>query len=187
MRWPCVRAVGRRLRGERGTTVTELLVAMSIMGVVMAALATLFVTGVNAEVNANVRFRAQAQTRSALDLFRRDVRSACNATVTSTSVVLMAPDTTQKTTYPCTVTKATWCTVASGSTFVLNRQAGSGSCTSSSFRRADKLVSGAIFSLTTATNVLPKIGIDLTTTATQGPTTKTYRLVAAIALRSAAR
>lgn len=164
---------------------TELLVVMVIMGITITAVATLFVSGSNAEVQLNQRFQAQTEARTALDTFRREIHNACAATVTATSVSLTVLDTTTSG-YPCNVASATWCTAGSGSRYGLHRAA-SGTCSASSPRRADYLTSGSIFSLTTTAGFLPRVGIDMKVNVKPTAGHLAFRLDDAIALLNARR
>lgn len=83
----------RRLHGdERGYTLMELLVVMTILGLVMGGLATIFVSGGTAELDLNRRAQAQDQARLALDRIRGDVHCA-SAAVSSASQSSMAINT----------------------------------------------------------------------------------------------
>ena len=83
----------RRLGRERGYSLVEMLIVMSIMGVVMGSLTTVFVQATNAEQDMNGRFQAQVTARLALDKMRREVHCASVATPTgsSSSVTLTLP------------------------------------------------------------------------------------------------
>ncbi|HYZ18576.1 MAG TPA: type II secretion system protein [Gaiellaceae bacterium] len=83
----------RRLRAERGYTLVELVTVMAILGVVVGALTTLFVRAMNAEVDANRRFRAQQDARVAVDRMRREIHcsSAITPTGVSTSISVTLP------------------------------------------------------------------------------------------------
>jgi prepilin-type N-terminal cleavage/methylation domain-containing protein len=82
-----------RLRRERGYSLVEMLIVLSIMGVVMGSLTAVFVQASNAEFDMNTRFQAQLTTRLALDKMRREVHCASVATPTgsSSSVTLTLP------------------------------------------------------------------------------------------------
>ena len=70
----------RRLRREeRGYTLMELLVVMTILGIVMGGITTIFVSGGTAELDLNRRFQAQQQARLALDRIRGDIHCASKA------------------------------------------------------------------------------------------------------------
>jgi prepilin-type N-terminal cleavage/methylation domain-containing protein len=83
----------RRLGRERGYSLVEMLIVMSILGVVMGSLTTVFVQASNAEFDMNARFQAQLTARLALDQMRREVHCASVATPTgsSSSVTLTLP------------------------------------------------------------------------------------------------
>ena len=170
----------RRLRDERGYSLTELLTAMSIMAIVIGTLASVFVSGSNAEVDLSSRFQAQQNGRIALDAFRRETHNSCKATQTSTANVTLwslAVDGS------CT-TQNTWCAVGSGQRFALRRKAGA-TCDASGRRYADYLTTSVIFSLPArATGQLPKVGVDLSIDIKPSATPRVYRLQDQIALRN---
>lgn len=181
--------LGNRLRGlarnERGFTLSEMVVTMAIMGVVIAAVATLFTSGTSASVDLNLRFASQSEARLALDTFRREVHNACDATVSGgTSVTLK----TLTSSYACTSNSSTWCTSGSGSRYGLYRQAGA-SCSSAGVLRADYLTGASIFTVTApaGTYKLKQVGIDLTVNQKPSISRLGYRIQDAIALRNGAR
>ena len=86
----------RRLRGESGYSLVELLTVMAILGVVLGGLTALFVGGSNAQLDMNRRFEAQQAARLALDKMRREVHCASAATTSpatgaSNHVILTLP------------------------------------------------------------------------------------------------
>jgi type II secretory pathway pseudopilin PulG len=185
-----LRGIARRLRHQGGLTLVELITSMSILLLVVGGLATLFVSGQNAENELNLRFVAQQEARLALDTFRREVHNACSATVSGGMHVTLKTNVQPGPgagSLACTVTSASWCTAGSGTSWALYRQAG-GSCSSGSgTRRASYLVSGAIFSLLTSAGQLPKVTIDMTVNRRPSVARLNYRLNDDIALRSATR
>jgi prepilin-type N-terminal cleavage/methylation domain-containing protein len=86
-----VKRLRGRLSGEAGYTLIEMLTVLAILGTVLGALVTVFVTGSNAESNLNARFQAQLQARQALDKFRREVHCASAVTYSTSSVTLTLP------------------------------------------------------------------------------------------------
>lgn len=182
------RLLRRLVRDESGFTLTELLTSVTILGIVVAGLVTLFTSGMNAEAELNRRFQAQTTARTALDGFRKEVHNACSATVSGgTTVTLKVPDGTNPLfDYPCTVTASTWCTVGSGTRFALYRATG-GTCSSSGIQRADFLTSGAIFSTISSVGRLPRIGVDMTVNVRPDDPRVAYRLDDQIALRNVRR
>ena len=83
----------RALGGERGYSLIEMLIVLSIMSVVMGALTTVFVQASNSELDMNNRFQAQQESRLALDKMRREVHCGSVATPagSSSSVTLTLP------------------------------------------------------------------------------------------------
>ena len=83
----------RALRDERGYSLIEMLIVLSIMSVVMGALTTVFVQASNSELDMNNRFQAQQESRLALDKMRREVHCGSVATPagSSSSVTLTLP------------------------------------------------------------------------------------------------
>jgi prepilin-type N-terminal cleavage/methylation domain-containing protein len=81
------RRVAGRTGGSRGYTVVELLVVMSILGIVLAALIGAWVTGYHAELDATRRYEAQQEARVAVDRMRDELHCADLLTLTSPSSV----------------------------------------------------------------------------------------------------
>ena len=83
----------RLTRSESGHTLVELLAVMIIMGIVLTALTTLFVSGAKAELETNKRFQAQSQARIAVDRLRREIHCASAISVGGggASVVVTLP------------------------------------------------------------------------------------------------
>lgn len=79
----------RRLCGERGYSLFELVAVMAILGVVMTGITTVFVNGSHAELQNNYRFQAQQTARIGLDQLRLDVRGACAANVLNSGAKLV--------------------------------------------------------------------------------------------------
>ena len=133
-----------RLRDERGYSLIELLVSMSILAAVMTSVSVLLVSATNSEVDMNRRFQAQTEARLGLDMMRREVHCAMavGPTGASASVTLTIPAT-------CPTsggnTSITWCTVANGTNrWALWRYPGA-SCSGSGKRWADYLTASSIF------------------------------------------
>ena len=103
-----LRTLFRRLRGERGTTLVELLTVMALLSIVMAAVVVLYISGVRAQANISSTFNAQTMLHVGLDKVRSDLDLACSETTwSSTSVTLSMP--------PCDGSDlVTWCTRRSG-------------------------------------------------------------------------
>lgn len=85
---PIVRALRRardRIADERGITLMELLVSMSLMLLVAGALSTVIASASRAEVRTSRSFQAQVQGRIALNKLRRELHCASAITVRSSS------------------------------------------------------------------------------------------------------
>jgi prepilin-type N-terminal cleavage/methylation domain-containing protein len=80
-RWHAAcREVGfERWRADAGFSLIELLVVMSILGIVLGGLNVMIINGSSAELTLNRRVQAQQQARAALDKIRSDVHCASAA------------------------------------------------------------------------------------------------------------
>ena len=176
-----------RLREERGYSVIELLVSMSILGAVMTSVSVLLVSATNSEMDMNRRFQAQTQARLGLDLMRREVHCAISVSPTgaASSVTLTIPAT-------CPTsggnTAITWCTVAGGTNrWGLWRYPGS-SCSGSGKRYADYLTASSIFVFTPQnTESLAKLNVRLPVNVKPTDSRFLYNLEDDIVLRNSTR
>jgi len=169
-------------------TLTELLTSMAIMLIIITSLATVFVTGSNAEVDLRNRFAAQTDARLALDKLRREIHNACSASVSSPSGSAYAAVTLYSENgaplYQCNQ-PATWCAVGSGTHYKLYRKAGTTCNATGSVRWADFVTTNAVFSLTAATaGKLPTVGVDIPVDTDPTDTSRRYRLQDSIAVRN---
>lgn len=119
----------RVARAERGYSIMELVTVMAILGGILGALTSLFVSGTNAQLDQNRRFEAQIAATVALDRLRKDVH--CASTIdpaTSTAITLSLPS-------GCSGGGGTvrWCTqpFTAGTRYRLYRTTGSTACDSS--------------------------------------------------------
>ena len=189
-----IRNALRRLRRERGYSLVEMLIVLSILGVVMAGLTTLFVQASNAELDMNNRFQAQLNARLALDKMRREVHCGSIATPagSSSSVTITLP------TYCKTGSGSiTWCTRnVSTNRYALYRVVGS-TC-SGGVKWADYLVptstaptcSGAlcIFTYTAqSATSLAKLHVDYPVNIRPSKSVELYELQDDIVLRNSTR
>jgi prepilin-type N-terminal cleavage/methylation domain-containing protein len=90
----------RRLRGEGGYTLVELLAVMAIFLTVVGALTQLFVSGAKAELDANRRFQAQQNARLALDRLRRELHCSNGITALDGSSLPTSPVTAIRVSLP---------------------------------------------------------------------------------------
>jgi prepilin-type N-terminal cleavage/methylation domain-containing protein len=173
----------RRLRDDRGYTLTELLTAMSIMLIVISTLASVFVSGSNAEVDLSNRFEAQANGRVALDRFRREAHNSCAATVSDVSTVTLYSLDPTSTTTLCSLAN-TWCVRGSGTRYGVYRKAGA-TCDATGTRYADYLLSNTVFTWVAPTaGKLPRVGLTMSIDPNPTRTPRNYRLEDSIALRN---
>jgi prepilin-type N-terminal cleavage/methylation domain-containing protein len=70
-----------RLRDEGGFSLIEMVVVVTILGMVLGGITTVFISGSRAQLQVNDRFQAQETARLALSAVRQDVHSACAAYV----------------------------------------------------------------------------------------------------------
>jgi type II secretory pathway pseudopilin PulG len=131
-----IERIKRRLRGEGGVTIVEMLTVMIIMSIVFAGITSVFVAGSKAAADQDRRFQAQVTTRLALDKIRKDIHCATDVSpATTTAVTLKVPTACGG--------DVSWCTLAvSGYTnrYALYRQVGA-SCSSAGTKIADYLTS----------------------------------------------
>jgi Tfp pilus assembly protein PilW len=80
-----------RLGTEGGYTMVELLAVLAIFLTVVTALTTLFVSGSQAELDANNRFQAQQSARLALDRLRRELHCSSGITQTDGTALTSTP------------------------------------------------------------------------------------------------
>lgn len=182
----------RRLRGERGFSLIEMLTVMAIMSVVLTGLTTLFVQGSNAENDLNRRFEAQQDARVALDKIRREIHCAQGATVSpatggAPSVTLDLPGQCP-TAVNDAQTNVTWCSVfVSTGRYRLHRKVGV-SCDATGVRWADYLTQANLFEYQSAsTDSLGKVRVSFPVDVKTGDATPTYRLCDHIVLRNTLR
>src|SRR5207253_4306851 len=127
------------------------IVVMAILGVVVGGLTTVFVQGSRGEVDMNRRFTAQQNARAALLQLRTDIHVGCNASVTSTTLLIYR----LKSDGTCdTVATTAWCTGTSTnlSSRLTLWEASAASCSSPPTGHifADYIVSGStLFTLNT--------------------------------------
>jgi prepilin-type N-terminal cleavage/methylation domain-containing protein len=179
-----IRRLRRVLARQSGYTMIELLQVVVILGVVLAALMTLFVSAMNSEAEMNRRFQAQQDARLAVDRMRREVHCASAVTPTGASASV-------------TVTLPSQCPTAGGTiggpplTVVYDTQLISTNryrLRRAGVRVADYITSENVFNYTApATGTRGTLRVDLPVNVRPSETGKTWRLVADIVLRNTAR
>lgn len=182
----------RRLRGEHGFSLIEMLTVMAIMSVVLTGLTTLFVQGSNAENDLNRRFQAQQDARVALDKIRREIHCAQGATVSPATGGAPAVTLDLPSQCPSAVgaaqTNVTWCSVSvSTGRYRLYRKVGV-ACDATGVRLADYFTQANLFEYQTAsTESLGKIRVSFPVDVKPGDATPLYRLCDHIVLRNTLR
>jgi prepilin-type N-terminal cleavage/methylation domain-containing protein len=182
----------RRLRGEQGFSLIEMVTVMAIMGVVLTGLTTLFVQGSNAELDMNRRFQAQQDSRVALDKIRREIHCAQGAATTPATG--QAPTITLDLPGQCPTavgaaqTSVTWCSVlVSTGRYRLYRKVGV-ACNSTGVRWADYLTQANLFQYQAASSdSLARVRVSFPVDVKTGDATPQYRLCDHIVLRNTVR
>ena len=191
----------RRLRtDQRGYTLTELLVVMAVLGVIVTALTSIFVSGSNAELDLNRRFQAQQEVRLALDTVRGDIHCAAAGqakTIGTYPGLKLAINNTSGLGNCATAATVSWCVVQVSTTpsrYALYRStATTNICTSSDTSRllvADYLTTATNVFTTAATvaqNSLQTIGVDFRVSVNPTTTRDIYELSDTIVARNSTR
>jgi prepilin-type N-terminal cleavage/methylation domain-containing protein len=171
----------RLARSERGHTLVELLSVMIILGIVLTALTTLFVSGAKAELDTNKRFQAQTQARTAVDRLRREIHCASAISVGGggSSVVVTLP---------------AHCPTAGGSIATINYDTILVSANRYRLRRASVVLAdylatnSTLFSYTApSTSTLGQLHVDMSVNVNPNEGWKRWHLVTDIVLRNTVR
>jgi prepilin-type N-terminal cleavage/methylation domain-containing protein len=177
-----------RLRGEAGYNLVEMLTVMVIMSIVFAGITTVFVAGSKAQNEQDRRFRAQLNTRLALDKIRKDIH--CATDVTNNSPAYPSSNVTIKLPSGCGG-DVSWCTVAvTGFTnrYALYRQSGA-SCGSTGIKYGDYLTIANVFPAfahTSGCGCLASLQLDFPVSL-KGSTIDQYELTDTVYLRNSTR
>jgi prepilin-type N-terminal cleavage/methylation domain-containing protein len=177
------RRVLRRLRGEEGFSLIEMITTMAIMGIVMTSLTTVFISASNSELDMNNRFQAQLNARLALDKFRREVHCASSVTLNSTSSVTIVLPSGCKSSGTIT-----WCAQGSGTRWGLYRVSGA-TCTGG-VKFIDYLIQSNLFNYTApsvGSQILPKVNVDFPVNVKPSKTFEKYELKDDVVLRNGTR
>ena len=181
----------RRLPGQAGYTLVEMLTVMIILSIVMTALTTLFVQGSNSQRDLNNRFEAQQQVRLALDKMRREIHCAkegetAGGTGGASEVTLRLP--AQCPTAGGVQSDVRWCAVnVAASRYALYRKVGS-TCDATGIMWADYLTQGTLFDYQTqATEHRARLRVELPVDVKTDDATPAYELCDVIVLRNSGR
>jgi prepilin-type N-terminal cleavage/methylation domain-containing protein len=195
VRWSRVR---RHSRGEGGYTLSEMIVVLTILGIVLAALSQLFVASRNTELDMTNRVAAQQDGRLALDKLRREIHcaSAVSGSPPAPAITITLPSYC-----PTNGTGAaasfTWCTkdktgttppAANAAPYTLWRYSGA-ACSGSGRKWVDNLTTGQVFTIYTAPAAgnLGTLSVDLPVDVTPSDTRQRYELKDDIVLRNTVR
>ena len=181
----------RRLRGQAGYTLVELLTVLVIFTVILTALVSLFVQGSNAQAEANARFESQQSARLALDKLRREIHCASEAETTggtgSTSEVTLHLPSHCPTSGGNPV-DVKWCTVSAGTSRWALYRVQSGTCSAAGVKWADYLTMSAIFDYQTqASTRRSRLRVELPVDMVPGDSIAGYELCDLIVLRNSLR
>ncbi len=198
--------MSRALGEEGGYSLVELVTVMAILATVVGAVTGLFASGINADADQNRRFQAQEATHVAMDKMRRELHAACTISSPASDNTWLSSVTVYFPADGCASgsNSVTWCTVASGTQWSLDRVVGT-SCSGSLVTWVKNLTSANVFvylppnsHVTTlgggssgivtvdGSSSLPRLHVDLTTTL-NAQKHDAYRVVDDIAFRNGPR
>jgi type II secretory pathway pseudopilin PulG len=171
-----------RLRGEGGYSVFELLTVMIILGIVLTALTSLFVSATGAEADQTRRFQAQQEARLALDKMKREIHCSASAVPPTSSTLLVLND-------PCVGGNVSWCTaLRAGTAFYGLYRASGPTCDATGVRWAKYLRRGDIFAFSQqSTQNLASVGIAMAVNPKPAAGRPDYKLSDSIVLRNSQR
>ena len=173
---------------ERAFTLTEMVVVLTILGVVLSALIAVFVSALRTEVDQNLRFEAQQNARLAVDGLRREIHCAKQAVIQpdGATVTLTSAYSSLTAKGYCQTGTTTWCALPEGSTFGLYRLAGE-ACDASGKQVAEYLTTSQVFGLLYPAGSRGKVSVDIRVDVDPADTARAYRLYDEIVLRGSGR
>jgi prepilin-type N-terminal cleavage/methylation domain-containing protein len=186
------------MQDERGFTLVEMLFVCIILGVVMAGLTTVFVSGSQAELNLNYRYQAQQSARLALNQLRLDAHAGCAANVGSggalATIAYVPSDGATACGSQSTYSKVLWCALTSPTStgqYALYRSTSS-TCTAANGKlEADNLNTSAVFALTASSpsgsipvGQLQTLQVDVPVEIKHGTAGTTYTLAQTLTLQN---
>ena len=172
----------RRLSGQAGYSLVEMITVMVILGIVLGGLTTMFHAGMTAEVRANRELDAQQNARAALDRMRRELHCA-NAISAANGVAVATVTVTLPTVCSGADTTVTYATVAvAANRWKLTRTGATVSTV------ADYLTSSTIFTYyVPASGTLGRLRVDIPVNINPADTGTLWRLQDDIVLRNTSR
>jgi prepilin-type N-terminal cleavage/methylation domain-containing protein len=191
-----VHPLRRRLRNQSGYTLTELIVTMSILGIVLGGLTQLFSAGLRAETDVAFRHQAQSEARNALSYLRQEAHCASAVSYVDNpgppltqTLTLSLPAGCRRPVGETAGSNSVWCTVSvSTYRFQLYRKAGGG-CDNTGKKYADYLTQGNfIVPSTSPSTELRTLSVTFPVDPNSSATTPNiYRLSDDIVLRNTVR
>ncbi len=186
-----IQRLRRRVADEKGYSLVELVTVVAILGIVMGALTTIFVSASNGELDMNRRFVAQENARLAIDKLRREIHcaSAVSPSGSSSSITITIPS-------ACPTaqgfTTIHWCVLAPpgawSGRYALYRSTADTCTTSNGVKWADYLTTDSIFNHTVqSSQSLSSLAVSLVVTVKRNSTQGTFRLNDSIVLRNSSR
>jgi prepilin-type N-terminal cleavage/methylation domain-containing protein len=175
----------KRLRGESGYSLVEMLTVMVIMSIVFTGITQIFIAGSKAQNDQDRRFQAQLSSRLAMDKIRKDIHCASDVTPYATSAVTLKLPT------GCGG-DVSWCTAAvSGfsNRYRLYRQSGTSCSAANGVQIADYLTSAdafPAFAHTVGCTCLASLRVDFVV-SNKGSTVDAYELTDTVFLRNSTR
>jgi len=197
-----VAALRRRISGEGGYTLVELLVTMVIMGIVLGGITGLFSSGMKAETDVAFRAQSQNEARNALSYLRQEVHCASGATLPAAAgsppvqtLTLTMPTGCARPAGETSGSSSVWCTVyVSANRYALWRQGNSTTCGTPETGKtgrlmADYLTTGnAIFAYQAPSTELGVLRVNYSVDSnSQSTSPNAYKLVDDIVLRNTVR
>jgi prepilin-type N-terminal cleavage/methylation domain-containing protein len=175
----------RRLAGEAGYTLIELLTVLAILGIVLAGLTTMFHAGMKAEVRANRELQAQQNARAALDRMRRELHCASAVSASALGTPVASVTVTLPAACPGTDASVTYATSAvAANQWQLTRTPDSGTATTV----ADYLTNDTIFTYyEPASGTLGRLAVDIPVNLNPADARTLWRLQDDIVLRNTTR
>jgi type II secretory pathway pseudopilin PulG len=190
-------AAGRRLAGEGGYSLSELVIVLAILLIIVGALTQLFVSGSTAQVDMTRRFEAQQNMRLALDKLRREIHCANTVTGAPGTSIVISLGSYCPSNGTVGVAQITWCTrdkndnppPGAGAPYALWRYKGP-NCTGTDRRKeADYLKIPNVFAgyPPPSAGSLPTLSVVLPVDLTPADPKQLYKLEDNIVLRNGTR
>ena len=176
----------RLRRDESGFTLIELVTVLGMLVIVMTALSAALIAASKSEEEMNRRFGSQINARIALDQIRREVHCASAVTPSGAAATVTITLGGRCPTAGAGTT-VSWCTVGSGTRFVLYRKVGA-TCDNAGKKSVDYLTTGTVFSFTPqSASSLATLSVTLPVNTKPESGLPDYRLADDIVLRNSQR